>query len=120
MPKSQKPIICINGSRTITDINLDKWLNPQEIGCICSGGANGVDTLVEKWAKKHKIEFVAFLPNYSLFDKNAPLRRNEDMINFCDELISFWDGKSSGTLQTIQYCQKINRPYKIHIITDLD
>ena len=42
------------------------------------------------------------------------------MVNFCDVLISFWDRKSSGTLQTIQYAKEIGRPYICHIIQDLD
>lgn len=120
MPFSQKPIVCINGSRTINDINLDLYLNPAEIGCIVSGGANGADTLAEKWAKRHKIEFVAFLANWDKYGKSAGIKRNIDMINFCDKLVSFWDKKSRGTLHAIEYCQKINRPYEIHIIESLD
>lgn len=116
MPKSLKPIICINGSRTINDINLDNFLNPQEIGCIVSGGANGVDTLAEKWAKKHEIEFVCFPANWNKYGKKAGPMRNIDMINFSDKLISFWDGNSKGTLQAIEYCQKINKPYEVHLI----
>lgn len=116
MPKSMKPIICINGSRTINDINLDRWLNPQEIGCICSGGANGVDTLAEQWAKRHKIEFVAFPAQWDRYGKRAGLVRNEDMINFCDKLISFWDGKSRGTKHAIDYALSLGRPVDIHLI----
>ena len=46
--------------------------------------------------------------------------RNCEMIDFCDILISFWDGKSKGTLQAIEYCKKINRPYICHLIQELD
>lgn len=48
MPFSQKPVVCINGSRTINNINLDNFLDFQEIGCVIGGGANGVDTLSER------------------------------------------------------------------------
>ena len=47
LPKSSKPIICICGSRDIIDINLDLFINPTHVGCIVSGGANGIDTLAE-------------------------------------------------------------------------
>ena len=120
MPKSQKPIVCINGSRSIDYVNLDNYLNPDEIGCICSGGANGVDTLAEHWAKKHNIEFVAFLPNWKLFGKRAGFERNIQLCDFCDKLVSFWDGKSRGTLHAIEYMQKLNRPYEVHLIESLD
>lgn len=64
MPKNiTKPIVCINGSRSITDINLDLFINPSHVGCIVAGGANGVDTLAERWAKRHKIEFVEYPAN---------------------------------------------------------
>ena len=47
LPKSSKPIICICGSRDITDINLDLFIDPTHVGCVVSGGANGIDTLAE-------------------------------------------------------------------------
>lgn len=48
MPKiNTKPIVCINGSRSINYINLDLFINPEHVGCVISGGANGVDTLAE-------------------------------------------------------------------------
>lgn len=47
MPRSSKPIICICGSRTINNINFDLFIDPAHVGCVVSGGANGVDTLAE-------------------------------------------------------------------------
>lgn len=120
MPKSQKPIVCINGSRTITYINLDTWLNPSEIGCVVSGGANGVDTLAEQWAKRHNIEFVAFPAHWDRWGKRAGMLRNEDMCNFADILVSFWDGKSSGTKHAIDYMKKLGRKVEIHLVESLD
>ena len=48
MPHSQKPIVCINGSRSITNINFDLFINPNHVGCVVAGGAVGVDTVAEK------------------------------------------------------------------------
>lgn len=47
MPSSQKPIVCINGSRNITAIDLDRFIDPSHIGCVVTGGAAGVDTIAE-------------------------------------------------------------------------
>ena len=43
----KKPIVCINGSRTITNIDLDRFINPDHIETLILGGANGVDTIAE-------------------------------------------------------------------------
>lgn len=120
MPKSQKPILCINGSRKITNLNLDFYLNPDNYGAVCSGGANGVDTIAEQWAKGHNIEFVVFPAQWELYGKNAGFMRNKDMIDFCDILVSFWDGKSHGTKHAIDYALSIDRQVEIHIVEDLD
>lgn len=120
MPFSQKPVVCINGSRTINDINLDNFLDFQEIGCVISGGANGVDTLAERWAKRHKLEFLAFPAQWDKFGKRAGLIRNEDMARFCDKMISFWNGESPSTLHAIQFMQTLGKPVEIHLIKDLD
>lgn len=116
-----KKIVAIIGSRSITTLNLDWYLDKDRIFQVVSGGANGVDSLVEKWAKKNKIDFVAFLPQYKIYGgKWAPIKRDEDMINYCDELIAFWDGKSPGTKYSINYAIKMGRKVNVHIIEDLD
>lgn len=120
MPRSQKPIVCINGSRSITNVNLSLFINSNHVGCIVTGGAHGIDTIAEHWAKANKIEWVCYLPQWDIFGKSAGIMRNKDMVNFCDILISFWDGKSLETKQTLKYAQEIGRPYICHLIRDLD
>lgn len=121
MPKSSKPVVCICGSRSIKDLNLDFYLDPNYFGEIVTGGAAGVDTIAEKWAKKHNIEWVCYLPQYEIYGgKYAPLVRNKQMIEYADECVAFWDGKSKGTLMTIEYALSLERKVAVHIIEDLD
>ena len=120
MPKSMKAIVCINGSRTITNLDLDRFIDPSHVGCVVTGGAAGTDSIAEQWAKRHKIEWVCYLPQWDVYGKRAGFVRNEEMINFADVLISFWDGQSRGTLHAIEYCKKIGRPYICHLIQELD
>ena len=121
MPKSSKPVVCICGARSIQTLNLDFYLNPDYFGEIVTGGAAGVDTVAEKWAKRHGIEWICFLPQYKIYGgKWAPIKRDEDMINYCDELIAFWDGKSPGTKYSINYAIRMGRKVNVHIIEDLD
>ncbi len=120
MPKSSKPIVCINGSRSITNINFDLFIDPSHVGQIISGGAIGVDTLARQWAKKHKIDYIEYPANWKIWGKKAGIIRNKEMVEYCDVLISFWDGKSKGTLQTIQYAIELGVPYICHLIVQLD
>lgn len=47
MPNSQKPVVCICGSRTIKNLNLDLFIDSAKIGCVVAGGASGPDTIAE-------------------------------------------------------------------------
>ena len=121
MLKSSKPIVCICGSRSIKDLNLDFYLDTNYFGEIVTGGASGIDTIVEKWAKKNHIEWICFLLQYEIYGgKYAPLVRNKQMIEYADECIVFWDGKSKGTLMTIEYALSLERKVAVHIVEDLD
>ena len=121
MPATDKPIVLVCGSRSINDLNLDLYLDKDTIGQVVSGGANGVDTLAERWAKRNDISFIAFLPQYDIYGgKYAPIKRDEDMVNYCDYIVAFWDGKSSGTKYTIEYAAKMGHRVYIHRIEDLD
>lgn len=42
------------------------------------------------------------------------------MVDFADELISFWDGRSPGTKEAIDYAKKIGRKVTVHLINSLD
>lgn len=119
MPMNSKPIIGICGSRSIKDLNLDLFLNPSEIGEIVTGGAAGVDTIAETWAKRHKIEWICYLPQYEIYgSKYAPLKRDEQIAEFVDKLIAFWDNNSNGTKYTIEYAKKLGVPVELHLIEE--
>ena len=115
-----KPVVAIVGSRTITALNLSQYLSPQDYAAILSGGATGVDSIVEQWAKQNKIEFVLYKPNYRIYGKRAPLVRNEEMVNAADIVVAFWDGQSSGTKYTIDYAKSIGRTVKLFLIEERD
>lgn len=120
MPRSSKPIVGVIGSRSITDINLDLFINPDHCGCIVSGEASGIDTLAEQFAKRNKIEFVCYSANWKLYGKKAGAIRNREIVEFADIIIAFHDGRSKGTLITLEYCKQMNVPYICHLIQQLD
>ena len=80
---------------------------------IVSGGAIGADTYAKEFAIKHNLKLIEFLPDYEKYGRKAPLVRNKLIVENCDCLIAFWDGKSRGTKYTLDYATKLGKPTKI-------
>jgi hypothetical protein len=80
---------------------------------IVSGGARGVDTYAAAWAKEKGVPLIEILPDYKKYGRGAPLLRNEQIVNRCDALVAFWDGKSRGTADAIARAKKKNKPVAI-------
>ena len=104
--------LLIAGSRTIENFSFD-GLIPTSCDTILSGGAAGIDSLAEQFADTHKLSKIILRPQYSLYGKAAPLRRNEELVRIADEILVVWDGKSRGTLHTIKYAKKKGKSLKI-------
>ncbi len=105
--------IAIIGSRTIENINLQNYLPPNTTE-IVSGGAKGVDTIAKNFAVQNSISYTEFLPDYASFGRAAPIKRNDLIIEYCDEILAFWDGKSRGTEYVIKKAEKQGK--KVHVI----
>ena len=99
--------IAIIGSRGIKNAPIDHHVSVGDE--IVSGGAEGVDTCAAKYAREKGIKLTVFLPEYSLYGRGAPLVRNRKIVEYADKVIAFWDGKSKGTLFTINYAKKIKK-----------
>ena len=97
--------LMIAGSRSITDFDISSHI-PDNVDTIISGGAKGIDTLAEQYAIAHKLSRYIILPNYNLYGKAAPIKRNQEMVDISDVILVIWDGQSKGTLSTINYAKK--------------
>ena len=115
-----KPVVLICGSRSIKNLQISRYIRPKSCAAIVHGAAIGVDTIADSWAKQNGIETIVYEPNYKIYGKCAPLVRDEEMVDFCDVVIAFYNGKSRGTLYTINYAKKINKKVIVHLIQDLD
>ncbi len=104
--------LLIVGSRGISSFELDAYI-PQDVDLIISGGAGGVDTLAEEYADKHRISKLIIRPEYALYGKAAPLKRNEKMVDMADAVLVVWDGKSRGAQYTANYAKKKGKPLTV-------
>lgn len=103
--------VAIIGSRGLT-VNLNKYI-PPEITEIVSGGAKGIDSCAEKYAKENSLPIKIFLPEYDKYGRTAPLKRNIQIIDYADLVMAFWDGTSHGTKFVIDKCREKGKQIKI-------
>jgi len=96
-------LVC--GSRSIKSYSIvTTAINsaPFSIHSVINGGADGVDSIAEPYAKMHGIEVETIKPDYETYGDRAPLERNKTMVSEADKLIAVWDGESTGTKHTIE------------------
>lgn len=103
----------VAGSRNwVLDIwdELDKH---SEITEIVSGLAKGPDTYGKLWAIERGVPVKEFPALWEQYGRKAGILRNIEMGDYADQLLAFWDGKSSGTKHMIQYMKSLNKPVEV-------
>ena len=107
----------------ISDImtRIQAFLSQEDINWwdveIVSGRAKGPDTFGEWWALSHGSAIKFFPVDWKLGPK-AGFIRNEQMGDYADALIAFWDGKSGGTKHMIEYMMKLGKPIRVYFINE--
>ena len=104
MEESFKVIVA--GGRDFSDYQLlvekcDKYLANKANIEIVSGTAKGADSLGERYANEKGYSVKTFPADWGAFGKRAGYLRNEQMANYANALIAFWDGESRGTKHMI-------------------
>ncbi len=83
-------------------------ITPMDI--LISGGAEGVDTFAQEYAKKKGCQIRILYPNPDIPSPKRYFDRNEQIADMCDKMIAFnKDGESSGTLNSINHAHKFNK-----------
>jgi len=114
--------IIIAGSRTFTDFKklcevCDQLLQDQTDVEIVSGAYyKGADLLGEKYATEKGFPIKQFPADWKRFGRAAGPKRNEQMANYADALIAFWDGKSKGTKHMFEIAKTRGLTITIHQI----
>lgn len=99
--------VAIIGSRSyINYAQVKHTVDEHKPSMIISGGAEGADSLGQRYAKENGIPILIFYPNWKVHGKSAGYLRNESIIDAADCIIAFWDGESKGTLHSINLAKK--------------
>lgn len=83
---------------------------------IISGGCRGADTIGERYATERNIPLKRYLPEWQVYGRSAGPKRNRTMVDACDAVICFWDGKSRGSKSLIEYAKEKGKPIFIKYI----
>jgi hypothetical protein len=111
--------VSITGSRGLTVTHSDIAAHlPAEASVIVSGGAAGVDSVAASFARSQGITLSVIKPDYagSVRTCQAPLDRNQLIIDQADFCLIFWDGRSRGTRDTLSRAVKAGKHGKVVVI----
>ena len=100
----------------ITFEEFSQIINDYNPAHIVSGGAKGIDTFAENYAKLNNIPFTIFPPEYNKYGRIATFIRNQQIVDASDMIIAFHTKDSKGTMDTIRRTKRSNKPLKIHLI----
>jgi len=104
--------VVIAGSRTINPSveSIEEALKDIQVLEVVSGGAHGVDSVGEAFAKKHNIPVKRFIPDWDKHGKKAGPLRNGSMASYGDFLLLIWDGKSAGSRSMKSSMVRLGKP----------
>lgn len=113
--------VIIAGSRGCEEWNedyfkkIDSILVNLENVVIISGTARGADKLGENYSKRRHLKLIKMPADWNKYGNSAGMVRNNDMADYGDYLIAFWDGKSKGTSHMIKTAKE--KGLKVRIIS---
>lgn len=105
--------LIVAGGRNFSDTELflktmqrvEQDLSEYSVSLV-SGMAKGADMMAWQFARHEGITCHHFPADWNKYGKSAGFRRNQEMADFSDGLVAFWDGKSHGTKHMIDTMAK--------------
>lgn len=82
-------------------------LSPDEI---VSGGARGIDSCGEEYAKELDVPVKKFPADWDRLGLKAGPVRNAQMAEYADVLLLIWDGESRGSANMKNQMQRLKKP----------
>ena len=105
----------IVGNRNLADIGPVRAyvyaLDPDDL--VVSGDGGNVDVAAVKAAEYYGRNRLVFPAQWTRHGKPAGPIRNTLIVANIDRLVAFWDGKSSGTGDTVRKARKLGIPVEV-------
>jgi hypothetical protein len=80
---------------------------------VVSGNARGVDRAAEEEARAAGLEVVSLPADWGAHGKAAGFVRNGQIVERCDAVAAFWDGQSSGTVDTVRRAEAAGKKVSV-------
>lgn len=81
-----------------------------DVDSLISGGSKGLERMVEQFAKAIGKPVSLIRPDINKFGATAAFTiRNQEIVNACQTLIVFWDGRMADTPETLAFAMRAHR-----------
>ena len=80
---------------------------------VVSGNARGVDRAAEEEARAAGLEVVSLPADWGAHGKAAGFIRNGQIVERCDAVAAFWDGRSNGTADTVRKAEAAGKKVSV-------
>jgi hypothetical protein len=82
---------------------------------VVSGGARGVDRWAAEAARARGLTVIEHLADWDQYGKGAGFKRNHLIVQDADYVVAFWDGKSRGTVHTMQLAKGKGKLFRVYV-----
>lgn len=112
--------IAVVGSRDLECVQaietaLERLLEANGEFTLVSGGAQGVDAIAEEWAKRRGLPTEIYEADWDGLGDKAGIKRNGQIVAAADVIIVFWDGVSTGTLDSIKKAKTAKKGVRVYL-----
>lgn len=106
-------VIAVVGSRDFTNYQqlkttLDSIMHPEDE--IASGGAKGVDSMAQRYAKDAGHNIHIYYPKYAQFGPGATFKRNKEIVESADLVLAFYAKgrfQQGGTANSAKWAREL-------------
>jgi hypothetical protein len=100
-------------SNKMAEFMKEENLEFEDIEYVVSGGAKGVDSMAERWAKDNSLPMKIYEANWNKYGKSAGPIRNTLIVEDCSHVVAF-PGAGTGTRDTIRKAELDGKYMKIY------